>query len=193
VLDESLRHWERVEAGKLELEAFEVLRHLMQHYDWLNFIFSIGSCVEELAKPYALLFNVALYKRISCLEAQAASHPHHRTRRPTVRTRRRSRRRRARHHLRALVLHAADVDKRFPRGEARFFRMRMAIWNSGPYARYPDKPELQMKWFVDTARKVRRQHQAVTPDFGTSSSDWVTWVADIQLPMATFATTTAPP
>src|SRR3712207_7547243 len=29
-----------------------------------------------------------------------------------------------------------------------FFQMRTGIWNQGEYAGYPEKPELQMKWFI---------------------------------------------
>ena len=38
-----------------------------------------------------------------------------------------------------------------------FFQMRVGIWNKGAYAGYPDKPELQAKWFIDTG--ARRQAQ----------------------------------
>jgi hypothetical protein len=36
-----------------------------------------------------------------------------------------------------------------------FFQMRTGIWNHGPYAGYPDRPELQVKWFLDQATTVR--------------------------------------
>ncbi len=72
MLDEAVRLQEQVQAGKLELGIFEYLRHLMQHYERLNFLFSLGSGLEEMEKQYALLFNVALYKRISFLERDAA-------------------------------------------------------------------------------------------------------------------------
>ena len=41
-----------------------------------------------------------------------------------------------------------------------FFQMRVGIWNQGAYAGYPDKPELQVKWFLDQAEAVKRQRLA---------------------------------
>ena len=38
-----------------------------------------------------------------------------------------------------------------------FFQMRVGIWNNGPYAGYPEKPELQVKWFLDNAEAVKKQ------------------------------------
>jgi hypothetical protein len=73
MLDEVVRLDEEVKAGRLEREVFDYLRHLMQHYPRLNFIFSLGSGLEEMAKDYAFLFSVTLYHRISFLESAAAS------------------------------------------------------------------------------------------------------------------------
>lgn len=72
MLDEAVRLQEQVQAGKLDVEVFAYLRHLMQHQARLNFLFSLGSGLEEMEKTYALLFNVALYKKISFLERGAA-------------------------------------------------------------------------------------------------------------------------
>lgn len=72
MLDEAVRLQEKVRAGKLEQEVFEYLRHLMQHYDRLNFLFSLGSGLEEMEQEYSFLFNVALYKKISFLTREAA-------------------------------------------------------------------------------------------------------------------------
>ena len=72
MLDEAIRLQEQIQAGKLEKEVFEYLRHLMQHYEQLNFLFSLGSGLEEMEKEYAFLFNVGLYKKISFLERDAA-------------------------------------------------------------------------------------------------------------------------
>jgi hypothetical protein len=52
--------------------VFSYLRHLMQHYPRLNFIFSLGSGLEEMQKDYAFLFGAAMYHRISFLEEMAA-------------------------------------------------------------------------------------------------------------------------
>jgi hypothetical protein len=72
MIDEAVRLQEQVAAGKLDKSIFEYLRHLMQHYERLNFLFSIGSGLEQMEKEYAFLFNVALYKKISFLERSAA-------------------------------------------------------------------------------------------------------------------------
>src|SRR5215204_6342137 len=72
MLDEVVRLQEQVEAGKMEKEIFVYLRHLMQHHERLTFLFSLGSGLEEMSKEYALLFNVALYKKISFLDHDAA-------------------------------------------------------------------------------------------------------------------------
>jgi hypothetical protein len=74
MIDEAVRLQEQVQAGKLDKSIFEYLRHLMQHYERLNFLFSIGSGLEQMEKEYAFLFNVALYKKISFLERRAAVH-----------------------------------------------------------------------------------------------------------------------
>ena len=37
-----------------------------------------------------------------------------------------------------------------------FFQMRVGIWNHGEYAGYPERPELQAKWFIDTALAVKK-------------------------------------
>ena len=72
MMDEVIRLDEEVRAGRLERDVFDYLRYLMQHYPRLNFIFSLGSGLEEMAKDYAFLFSVSLYHRISFLEQAAA-------------------------------------------------------------------------------------------------------------------------
>lgn len=72
MLDEAIRLQEQVQAGKLEKEIFEYLRHLMQHHERLNFLFSLGSGLEEMEKEYSFLFSVGLYKKISFLSPDAA-------------------------------------------------------------------------------------------------------------------------
>jgi hypothetical protein len=71
MLDETTRLQEQVRAGKLEREVFEYLRHLMEHYERLNFLFSLGSSLQEMEKEYAFLFSVGLYKKISFLDPDA--------------------------------------------------------------------------------------------------------------------------
>jgi hypothetical protein len=36
-----------------------------------------------------------------------------------------------------------------------FFQMRISVWNQGVYHGYPEKPQLQVKWFLDQAAAVR--------------------------------------
>lgn len=72
MMDEMVRLEEEIKAGRIEREVFDYLRHLMQHYAQLNFIFSLGSSLEDMRKDYAYLFSVSLYHRISFLEPAAA-------------------------------------------------------------------------------------------------------------------------
>ncbi len=44
-----------------------------------------------------------------------------------------------------------------------FFQMRVGIWNKGEYAGFPEKPELQAKWFLDQAEAVKKQRIAARP------------------------------
>ena len=44
-----------------------------------------------------------------------------------------------------------------------FFQMRVSIWNQGELAGYPDRPELQLKWFLDHAEAVKAQRLARGP------------------------------
>lgn len=58
------------------------------------------------------------------------------------------------------------------------FQMRTRIHNKGEYAGYPSRPELQIKWFLDTAERVKADRIAkglpLTPDhFGV-------WIADVE-------------
>jgi WD40 repeat protein len=72
MLDEAIRLQEQVKAGHLERDVFTYIRHLMAHHDRLNFVFSLGSGLEDLETDYAFMFSVALYKRISFLDSRAA-------------------------------------------------------------------------------------------------------------------------
>lgn len=63
----------RVASGKLEPTIFPFFRHLMQHGDRLGFIFVGTHRLEELTADYwSILFNIALYKRITFLHEAAA-------------------------------------------------------------------------------------------------------------------------
>ncbi len=72
MLDETARLHEQVQAGRMERRVFDCLRSLIQHYPRLNFIFSIGSGLEEMRQDYALLFNPCQYRKISFLDRDAA-------------------------------------------------------------------------------------------------------------------------
>jgi hypothetical protein len=64
-----------------------------------------------------------------------------------------------------------------------YFQMRVGIWNSGPYAGFPDHPELQLRWFLDQATAVRTQHRAAgDTSFGESPSQYGDWIADVERP-----------
>jgi hypothetical protein len=64
-----------------------------------------------------------------------------------------------------------------------FFQMRVGIWNQGAYAGYPDKPELQAKWFIDQALAVKRKAIASgDAGFGKDPSKFGEWIADIERP-----------
>src|SRR6185295_4109578 len=63
----------RVASGKLEPTIFPFFRHLMQHGDKLGFIFVGTHRLEELSADYwSILFNIALYKRVTFLNEAAA-------------------------------------------------------------------------------------------------------------------------
>ncbi len=64
-----------------------------------------------------------------------------------------------------------------------FFQMRVGIWNKGAYAGYPDKPELQAKWFIDTALAVKRKAIADgDADFGKDPAKFGEWIANVERP-----------
>jgi hypothetical protein len=64
------------------------------------------------------------------------------------------------------------------------FQMRKSIWDTGQYAGYPERPELQIKWFVDQALAVKAKAIAggdVT--FGNDPAGWGAWIAEIERPL----------
>ena len=65
-----------------------------------------------------------------------------------------------------------------------FFQMRTSIWNNGEYKGYPSKPELQLKWFIDSATAVKMQRYARRAgDLGADPSSWGEWIADVEKPV----------
>ena len=70
-----------------------------------------------------------------------------------------------------------------------FFQMRVSIWNSGPYAGFPDHPDLQLQWFVDQALAVERIRLAEGIPLDvllTDESRYGDWVADVLRPAEEF-------
>jgi hypothetical protein len=64
-----------------------------------------------------------------------------------------------------------------------YFAMRTGVWNQGEYAGYPEKPELQVKWFLDQARAVRQSRLAAgSPDPAADPSRYGEWIADVERP-----------
>ena len=62
-----------------------------------------------------------------------------------------------------------------------FFQMRVGIWNKGDYAGFPEKPELQAKWFLDQAEAVKKQRIAAGKSV-TDPNQFGDWIADIERP-----------
>ena len=62
-----------------------------------------------------------------------------------------------------------------------FFQMRVGIWNQGEYAGYPDKPELQMEWFLDNAEQVKKARMAAGKPIDDPNS-FGEWIADVERP-----------
>ena len=66
-----------------------------------------------------------------------------------------------------------------------FFQMRVGIWNQGAYKGFPDKPELQVKWFLDTAEQVKKQRIARGQSV-TDPKQFGEWIADVERPAAQY-------
>ena len=68
-----------------------------------------------------------------------------------------------------------------------FFQMRVGIWNQGDYAGYPEKPELQAKWFIDQALAVKKKAIASgDADFGKDPAKFGEWIANVERPAEQF-------
>ena len=72
-------------------------------------------------------------------------------------------------------LHFGDADS------VGFYQMRVGIWNKGEYAGFPDKPELQVKWFLDQAEAVKKQRIAAGKSV-TDPNQFGDWIADVERP-----------
>ena len=66
-----------------------------------------------------------------------------------------------------------------------FFQMRTSIWNRGEYAGYPDKADLQLKWFLDHAAAVKQQRIAAGLPVDDPKS-YGEWIADVERPAAQY-------
>jgi hypothetical protein len=63
----------RVQGGELPATVFSFLRHLMQHSRNMTFLFAGTHRLEDLSADYwSILFNIALYRRVSTLDPAAA-------------------------------------------------------------------------------------------------------------------------
>jgi hypothetical protein len=67
---------------------------------------------------------------------------------------------------------------------AGFFQMRVGIWDKGEYAGYRDRPELQVKWFIDQALAAKKARGAA--GFGNDAAGLGNWIAAIERPAAQF-------
>ena len=66
-----------------------------------------------------------------------------------------------------------------------FFQMRVGIWNQGAYKGFPEKPELQVKWFLDQAEAVKKQRIARGQSV-TDPKQFGEWIADVERPAAQY-------
>jgi hypothetical protein len=70
---------------------------------------------------------------------------------------------------------------------AGYFGMRRSIWDTGAYAGFPTRPELQLTWFLDQAIAVRTARVAAGDTaFGTDPGMWGEWIADVERPAEQF-------
>jgi hypothetical protein len=65
---------------------------------------------------------------------------------------------------------------------AGYFSMHRSL-SEGPYRGFPKKPDLQLRWFLDTAVIVRQREIAEgDEEYGAESSSWGIWIADVERP-----------
>lgn len=62
-----------------------------------------------------------------------------------------------------------------------YFQIPVRIWNKAQYAGFPDKPELQLKWFIDQALAAGRRRATAGVD-GKDENTWGEWIADVERP-----------
>lgn len=72
-------------------------------------------------------------------------------------------------------------------GYAGFFQMSTEYFDRGAYAGFETRPELQLRWFTDTAVDVREHRLASgRPDPLADESAWGEWIADVERPAAQY-------
>jgi cell wall-associated NlpC family hydrolase len=81
----------------------------------------------------------------------------------------------------ALVESGLKNDNYGDRDSLGFFQMRTSIWDQGEYKGFPNRPQLQLRWFLDHAEAVKKQRLAA----GLSVKDprqYGNWIADVERP-----------
>lgn len=72
-------------------------------------------------------------------------------------------------------------------GYAGFFQMSARYFDRGAYAGFASRPELQLRWFTDTAVAVRERRLADgRPDPLLDDRSWGEWIADVERPAARY-------
>lgn len=72
-------------------------------------------------------------------------------------------------------------------GYAGFFQMSTEYFDRGAYAGFQSRPELQLRWFTDTAVDVRERRLAAgRPDPLIDEDSWGEWIADVERPAAQY-------
>jgi hypothetical protein len=72
MFDEAIRLHDEVRTGRLEPEIFQYLRHLVQRYEWLDFVFCLGVDLDSIPAEFTSVLGVGLYKHVSFLPEDAA-------------------------------------------------------------------------------------------------------------------------
>lgn len=68
-----------------------------------------------------------------------------------------------------------------------YFQIRVGVWNQGAYAGFPDRPELQLQWFIDLAKQARQKRLASgSGDPAMDEQVWSEWIADVTRPAEQF-------
>jgi hypothetical protein len=64
-----------------------------------------------------------------------------------------------------------------------YFQMSPSVWGQGKYKGFPTDPDLQLKWFFDQAKAVRRQRiEEGRRDPASSPRLYGKWIADVERP-----------